>query len=236
MKFVTWNCSGGLHKKHQRLLTLGADTIVIQECLKPDIEQFSRSEGWSSWWVGKNQNKGLGVLVKETWIIREAQALKPKWAGKVVIDGPSSIELFPVWAHKSKSPAVEYIEQVHLLLDVIEQTPTAPFTIVAGDFNSNSRWDSDYGTKTNHSAAVERFRKLGMESAYHVFSGIRQGSERRHPTLWFRKSKNTAYHIDYVFLSRRLLSKLKRVVVGRCDDWLSLSDHAPVLVELDLSH
>jgi endonuclease/exonuclease/phosphatase family metal-dependent hydrolase len=30
------------------------------------------------------------------------------------------------------------------------------------------------------------------------------------------------------------LSKLKRVLVGRCDDWLSLSDHAPVLVDLDL--
>ncbi len=46
--------------------------------------------------------------------------------------------------------------------------------------------------------------------------------------------KDTAYHIDYAFLSRPLLSKLRSVVIGRCDDWLSLSDHAPVLVELDL--
>jgi endonuclease/exonuclease/phosphatase family metal-dependent hydrolase len=142
--------------------------------------------------------------------------------------------LYRVWAPKSTRPAVEYIEQVHLLLDIVEQTPAAPFTIVAGDFNSNSRWDCDYGIKTNHSAAVERFRKLGMESAYHVWSGNRQGSERRHPTLWFRKSKDVAYHIDYVFLTCQLLSKLRRVVVGRRADWLSSSDHAPVLVELDL--
>ena len=233
MKFATWNCSGALHRKHQNLLTLDADLIVIQECSKPDIEQFSRSEGWSSWWVGSNPiKKGLGVLVKAPWVVRKAEALTPKWTGKVVIDGPESIELFPVWAHMSETPTVEYIEQVHLLLDIIEKTPIFPFTIVAGDFNSNSIWDGGY--KRNHTAAVERFRKLGMESAYHVFFGIPQGAERRHPTLWFRKNKDNPYHIDYAFLNRPLLSKLRNVVVGPCEDWLSSSDHAPVLVELDL--
>jgi len=231
MKFATWNCAMGLGKKHPKLLTLGAEVMVIQKCSRPDTEQLSRAPEWSSSWFGKNHNKGLGVLVKAPWVIREAQALKPKWAGKVVIDGHASIEVFPVWAHMSERPNVEYIEQVHLLLDIIEKTPISPFTIVAGDFNSNSIWDGGY--KRNHSAAVERFRKLGMESAYHVFSGEPQGAER-HPTLWFRKKKDNPYHIDYAFLSRPLLSKLKGVVVGRCEDWLSLSDHAPVLVELDL--
>jgi exodeoxyribonuclease III len=232
MNFATWNCAMGLKKKHHKLLTLGAEVMVIQECSKPDIEQLSQAPEWSSRWFGSNQDKGLGVLVKAPWVIRKAQALKPKWAGKLVIGGPASIELFPVWACTSKSPAKEYIEQIHLLLDIIEQTTLSPFAIVAGDFNSNSKWDSDYGNQ-NHSAAVERFRKLGMESAYHVSSGNPQGAER-HPTLWFRKNKKTAYHIDYAFLSRPLLSKLRNVVVGRCDDWLSFSDHAPVLVELDL--
>ena len=139
--------------------------------------------------------------------------------------------MFSVWAHRSERPAVEYVEQVHLLLDIIEQTPIFPFTIVAGDFNSNSVWDSGY--KRNHSAAVERFRNLGLESAYHVSSGNPHGAERD-PTHWNMKKKDAAYHIDYAFLSRPLLSKLRGVVVGRCDDWLALSDHAPVLVDLDL--
>jgi exonuclease III len=232
MKLATWNCAMGLKKKHQKLLTLGADLMVLQECSRPDIEQLSRTSEWSSSWFGKNQNKGLGVLAKAPWVIREAQALKPQWAGKLVIDGPASIELFPVWACKGNSPAEEYIGQIHLLFDIIEQPPLSPFTIVAGDFNSNSRWDGDYGTR-NHSAAVERFRKLGMESAYHVFFGIPQGAESN-PTHWNMKKKDAPYHVDYAFLSRPLLSKLRNVVVGRCDDWLSLSDHAPVLVELDL--
>jgi endonuclease/exonuclease/phosphatase family metal-dependent hydrolase len=125
---------------------------------------------------------------------------------------------------------VEYIEQVHLLLDVIERVPISPFCIVAGDFNSNSQWDSDYGAK-NHSAAVERFRALGFESAYHLSSGDAQGKERC-PTHW-NKKKN-AYHIDYAFLSQVLLSKLRNVVIGRHDDWLAVSDHAPVLVDMDI--
>jgi len=114
----------------------------------------------------------------------------------------------------------------------MEHTPLSPFAIVAGDFNSNSFWDSDFGTQS-HSAAVERFRKLGMKSAYHEFLGTPQGAER-HPTFWFRKNKRTVYHLDYAFLSRPLLPKLRNVAVGHCDDWLSFSDHAPVLVELDL--
>ncbi len=232
MKLATWNCAMGLKKKLPKLLNLSADVMIIQECSRSDIEQLSQSHEWSSIWFGKNKNKGLGVLAKTPWVIREAQALRPHWAGKLVIDGPASIELFPVWACMSKHPATQYVEQVHLLLDTIEQTPLSPFAIVAGDFNSNSRWDSDYGTQS-HSAAVERFRKLGMKSAYHEFSGEPQGAER-HPTFWFRKNKCTVYHIDYAFLSRSLLPKLRNVEVGCCDDWLSFSDHAPVLVELDL--
>jgi len=232
MKVVTWNCAMALQKKHEKLLSLDADIMVIQECSRPFTEQINGSEGWSSRWFGKNRNKGLGVLVRAPWIIREAQALKPKWAGKLVIGGPASIELFPVWACTSKSPAAEYIEQVHLLLDSIEGARLSPFTIVVGDFNSNSRWDGDYGLKS-HSAAVERLSKLGLESAYHAFSGEPQGAER-HPTFWFRKNGDTVFHIDYAFLSRQLLSKLKGVVVGRCNDWLPVSDHAPVLVDLNL--
>jgi len=222
----------GLKKKREKLLTLGADLMVIQECSRSDIQQLGQTPRWSSSWFGKNKHKGLGVLAKVPWVIREARPLKPRWAGKLIIDGPASLELFPVWACTSKRPAKRYIEQVHFLLDAMEQTPLPPFAIVAGDFNSNSFWDSDFGTQS-HSAAVDRFRKLGMASAYHAFSGDPQGAER-HPTFWFRKNKRTVYHIDYAFLSRPLLSKLRNVAVGHWDDWLSFSDHAPVLVDLDL--
>jgi hypothetical protein len=72
-----------------------------------------------------------------------------------------------------------------------------------------------------------------LESAYHVSSGDDQVAERS-LTHWNMKKKDAAFHIYYVFLSFPLLAKLRGVLVGHCDDWLSLSDHAPVLIELDL--
>src|ERR1022692_694577 len=89
MKLLTWNCAMGLAQKHQKLLTLGADIMVIQECSQPGIEQISQSEGWSSAWFGNNPSKkGLGVLVKAPWTIREAHELKPKCTGNLTRSDP----------------------------------------------------------------------------------------------------------------------------------------------------
>ncbi|HEY4839451.1 MAG TPA: endonuclease/exonuclease/phosphatase family protein [Candidatus Acidoferrales bacterium] len=232
MKLVTWNCAMALHKKHEKLLQFGADIMVIQECSRKFIKQIDRTEGWSSAWFGKNPNKGLGVIVKAPWIIQEARALKPKWIAKLIIDGPVPLELFPVWACTSNRRAESYIGQVHLLLDILERANPNHSTIIAGDFNSNSIWDGGRRIN-NHSAAVGRLRKLGMVSAYHAFFKQIQGAEK-HPTFWFTKNKKKVYHLDYAFLSERLSAKLKRVEVGHHRDWLSFSDHAPILVELDM--
>jgi exodeoxyribonuclease III len=208
--------------------------MVIQECKRPAIEELNRSEGWSySWFGGDPNKKGLGALAKPPWTIREKCALPVKWAASVVVEGPATIELFPIWADKNESSRTADIEQVHLLLDVLEKVPLLPFTIVAGDFNSNSMWDREDGTK-NHTAAVSRFRELGLESAYHNFFGCSQGAER-HPTHWNnKKAPDAPYHIDYIFLSRALLSKLRNVEVGTHSEWRPSSDHAPVLIELDV--
>jgi exonuclease III len=205
--------------------------MVIQECSRTFIRQTGSAEGWTSAWFGENANKGLGVLVKAPWNIREARALKPQWIAKLAIDGPVSIDLFPVWACVGTRRAEAYIGQVHRLLDSIERKSTSEFTIVLGDFNSNSIWDHQHRINS-HSDAVERFRKLGFKSAYHEYFRGAHGAER-HPTYWHTKNKKKPFHIDYVFLSGQLLSKLKRVTVGRSNHWLSYSDHAPVVVELD---
>jgi hypothetical protein len=88
MNLVTWNCAMGLQKKYQELLAVDADVMITQECSHSFITQLGLGSGWSSSWLGANPNKGLGVVVKPPWILRDTQALKPKWAGKLVIDGP----------------------------------------------------------------------------------------------------------------------------------------------------
>jgi endonuclease/exonuclease/phosphatase family metal-dependent hydrolase len=100
-----------------------------------------------------------------------------------------------------------------------------------GDFNSNSIWDGKHG-KRSHSALVERLRTLKFESAYHAYTKEPQGAETR-STIYFRKKQDAPYHIDYAFLSERLLCGLARVEVGTFQDWIAISDHVPVVVDIE---
>ena len=230
MRIVTWNCCGGLKAKFSKLVAMDADVLVIQECLRPFVDEQNKLQGWSCAWIDGDK-KGLAVFARMPWAILDAHPLPPKLSGMAMVDGPARVELYPVWTQVSKNPTLEYIEQIHLLLDTIERTPISTGRVVLGDFNSNARWDADYGEKS-HSRAVDRFRKLGMESAYHTFTGEVHGSETNQT---HRNNKNKQnYHVDYAFLAQTLLSKLKSATVGPLEEWLSFSDHAPLILDLDV--
>ncbi len=41
------------------------------------------------------------------------------------------------------------------------------------------------------------------------------------------------YHIDYAFLSKDLIS-LATMEIGKPEEWLSISDHLPLVVEIGI--
>jgi endonuclease/exonuclease/phosphatase family metal-dependent hydrolase len=51
------------------------------------------------------------------------------------------------------------------------------------------------------------------------------------PTLFFRKNKDTPYHIDYIFTSKQFIDNIESCSVGKYKDWIALSDHMPVIAE-----
>ena len=53
-------------------------------------------------------------------------------------------------------------------------------------------------------------------------------------TFYLQRKLEKPYHIDYVFASNKLLDSIKRIEVGKSSDWLGISDHMPIIVELDL--
>jgi exodeoxyribonuclease-3 len=74
-------------------------------------------------------------------------------------------------------------------------------------------------------------------SAYHLAHGEEQGSETI-PTLYWRdrRKDGPTYHIDYVFVPAAWMPRMREVRVGTFDDWcgVGLSDHAPIVVDIDV--
>jgi exodeoxyribonuclease-3 len=113
--------------------------------------------------------------------------------------------------------------------DLITKQPS----VIIGDFNSNRLWDYKRPPDLNHTGLVRKLEAMGISSAYHDYFSEEHGAETR-PTLYFRKSQQQTYHIDYCFLPTSWRSHMRSVEVGSYNDWISSSDHVPLCVELDI--
>ena len=72
--------------------------------------------------------------------------------------------------------------------------------------------------------------ELGLVSAYHRYTGEPHGIERT-PTHYWRWQETSPFHIDYCFVPRSW--RIERVEVGGFDEWKELSDHRPLIVDVD---
>jgi endonuclease/exonuclease/phosphatase family protein len=231
LRIITWNCGMALARKAPSLLALNPDIAVVQECSKNSVDNLY-SQGLSGLWFGSNPNKGAAVFCSKTLTLQSADELFGKWVIPVRVHGPVDFNLLAIWACPvGTKRADNYIGQVHRCL--VEQDGwfnRAP-VVVAGDFNSNSQWDDDRPGR-NHTEAVRLFEGHGLISAYHTHHGEKQGTETR-PTHYFRHHQDNPFHIDHVFVPK--CWRLRSVEVGSFRDWRHLSDHVPLVVDVDTS-
>jgi endonuclease/exonuclease/phosphatase family metal-dependent hydrolase len=75
-------------------------------------------------------------------------------------------------------------------------------------------------------------KEFSLLSAYHAYFNLQHGDETDF-TYFDRTQKGRPYHIDYCFIPRSWLGKLRRVEVGEPRTWSPLSDHVPLTIELD---
>jgi len=102
--------------------------------------------------------------------------------------------------------------------------------VAAGDFNSNVQWDA-HRPGRNHTEVVCLLNGYGLISAYHSRLGEKQGAETC-PTYYFYRHQDKPFHIDYVFVPQGW--KLRSVEVGSFREWGQLSDHVPVVVDVEV--
>ncbi|WP_415886472.1 endonuclease/exonuclease/phosphatase family protein [Neptuniibacter sp. QD37_6] len=247
MKIVTWNCNGALRKKTDVIDTLKPDIAVVQECENPD-ESTAKYKAWAGeyLWFGRSKNKGIGIFAKNGNTVR-----KLEWSGEFRIDGLVSrhaslswkteeLELFfpcrindelnllAVWTKAANSNNFGYMGQFWKYLQIHRLELSLSPTMIVGDFNSNTRWDQP-DRWWNHSDVIDELREIGITSLYHEQFSEDQGKETS-PTFYLHRKEDKPYHIDYVFLSEDLKA-ISKLTVGKRNDWISVSDHMPLIVE-----
>jgi exonuclease III len=231
LRIVTWNCGMALARKAPSLSALKPDIAVVQECSKKSVDVLS-SNGFSGLWLGANPNKGLGVFCSKEFTLQSTDELFGKWVVPVRVHGAVvDFNLLAIWACPvGTKRANNYIGQVFRCLEEQDVWFKMAPVVVAGDFNSNSIWD-DHRPGRNHTEVVRLFEAHGLISAYHTHHAEKRGAETR-PTLYFLHRQGKPFHIDYVFVPKSW--RLESVEVGSFREWGRLSDHVPVVVDVNI--
>lgn len=231
LRLVSWNCAGAFRRKSAALDQFDADVLVIQECEDPAVIGGSYLE-WAGdhLWLAGGRHKGLGVFACK------GHALEPlDWDnggfGNFLpcrIDGAQL--LLAIWARDAKSATFRYVRQIWHYL-ALNGAALGHNAVVCGDFNSNAIWNDRY-RGGNHSDVVRALAAQGLVSAYHARSGEAHGQETR-PTFYLQRNLEKPYHLDFAFVPQTRLAS--PVVIGEPADWLSLSDHMPLVLDLEAS-
>lgn len=222
-------------KKYEQILTYEPDLLIVPECEHPD--KFNNNFYNNVLWIGDNKNKGLAIFgfndIEIT--IHESDCRDYKYVLPVTVDGSEAMNLIAIWSQNNiEDPRRRYIGEVWKSLNYYKDLLKSP-TIIAGDFNWNVIWDEEHqkyplhGTLTDVINLLNQFEIFSM---YHTFTKVKFGTEKE-PTLYFRKNMKNPYHIDYIFAPTDIVNKTKSFSVGKYEDWISLSDHMPLIAELE---
>lgn len=248
MRIISWNCGGGFRKKVEFVDALNPDVVIIQECEDPS-QSTSRFRNWAGehLWEGESKNKGIGVFALGQNSIEqldwsgmfELSHIRPKstatrWKTEDLrqflpfrING--RISCLAVWTKGNQNDAFRYIGQLWKYIQIHRTELASPATLVVGDFNSNRQWDQA-DRWWNHTDVVAELASLGLNSVYHQQFGETQGNETTNTFYHYRKI-DKPYHIDYAFCSSDL-TEMANLAVGKFDDWIALSDHMPLILDL----
>ena len=230
MRVVCWNLCGGTDKKWDLLAGLGPDVAVLSEVARqPKRLAASLLEEPPSWqWVGLNPAKGLAVA---TFAGPACGVLAPASSGRwSVAARQGALTVLGIWSCPSEG---NYGREVIRALDAHTRwLDPAANVIVAGDFNIDGAGALRRRTSV-FAQVIDRLAGLGLTSAYHAVRQESFGGETA-PTYYHHRQPAQPFHIDFCFLSKPLLERLRSVEVGSFADWVApgFSDHVPLVVEL----
>lgn len=235
MRIIEWNSQGAFRKKNDRILSLQPDILVVSECESENKLNFGdlTPKPTDFFWYGDSENKGIGIFSYSDYKFDLLKIFNPRYRFIIplkVTGKDCSFLLFAIWAMDNKEkPEARYIGQIWLAINYYSNLLSLP-CILTGDFNSNKIWDEKERVG-NHSDMVRFLNKKNIHSLYHIQEKTEQGKEI-HPTFHMYRKTDKPYHIDYFFASESIIKEGFKISIGKAENWIDLSDHVPLTLEL----
>ncbi len=228
VRIVSWNCNMALQRKAPRLLALHPDVAVVQECAsKAELDGMVRVA-----WTGRLASKGLAVFARPDLGATLAQDIwdpTREWFLPVRVP-VLGLDLLACWAmnHRGLEDRPKK-GRTGAALDHYRDFLSSGRAIILGDLNDNVTWDTKlwpvFANLTTQLAAMD------LVSVYHARTGESLGAESR-GSLFFYRDAQRRYLIDHVFVPNAWLGRVDGFQVGTAAQWLDVSDHAPVILDL----
>ena len=236
MKIISWNAQGAFRNKFEDIVNLNPDILVVIECeslAKIPTHKMNPNPS-NSYWYSDTGKKGIAIFTFGDFDFNILPIHNPvfRYILPLHVKSPTSeFILFAVWAmDHDYDPLSRYIGQIWNAINFYKCIFHHD-CIVIGDFNSNKIWDGK-ARSGNHSSVVNFLETYGLVSAYHTYFKEVQGEESR-STFFMHRNINRPYHIDYAFVPDRWCDYSFSLEVGEINDWIHLSDHVPLILNID---
>ena len=231
LRIATYNCLvGGSASRNghiDRLLhDVGAHVVLSQEACPPaanDQGIFWRSVRGYRW--------GSGIHVSGVQAIEIPMRRFRGWVIGIEVQLLRKTRIFSVHC-----PAGEhgYVRTMHEILDALERQRVGADIVMGGDFNvaagyrgPNEPVRMSKGEREVLDRMTSQFKLIPCWQAMHPDTPLAQ-------TLRWTANRAAPYHCDGIFIPRSWQPHLRSCEILAGDPWEQMSDHNPVVAELEI--
>jgi hypothetical protein len=223
-----------LRLKFDRLLSLRPDVAVVQECADPAASGW-RPDCTAFDWIGFNPDKGLGIFTFGGLTLTRSASYAETYALYLpaTVTGCCHFNLLGLWAaDPRKVPAGATNDPVAALQHYRRFLAAGP-AVVAGDFNRLPQQMSVRRSGPG-SSVVDMLAGVGLTNADFAMSDA-SGQPVLRRTHFHQRKFSRGFVVDYIFIPTAEAVHLTAFEVGDPHDWITWSDHVPLLAEFDLT-
>lgn len=251
MRVVSWNMGYGFgyaqsHDEawRQLLNDLQPDVALVQEARPPEWVVETQSLVWRP--EHSNTTWGTGVIAAGhtlTGVPSPRHRWLPRLGGQAVVAEaatPTEEDFLIASIHAQAKPVdpkiidgedvdgiklhlASEIWPLDLIFDDLRRDAEGRRFVIGGDLNASLLFDRNYGPRGN-AEFFERVADAGWIDCRAVFYEDEQRT-------FFQPGKGP-YQLDHVFVDAETADRLEAFTVVTDDEYLALSDHAPVVVDI----